>query len=53
MTTFEEILSQEGHLIYPLRLMRLRIRSRLRKLLAKLGLLEPLKRVLVRAGLRK
>ena len=40
------------HLIYPLRVFRLRFRSRLRKLLAKLGLLEPLKKVLQKTGLR-
>ena len=40
------------HLIYPLRIFRLRFRSRLRKLLAKLGLLEPLKKVLQKTGLR-
>ena len=45
--------SRFWHKIYPLRVFRLRIRSKLRKLLAKLGLLEPLKRILKKAGLRK
>lgn len=41
------------HFIYPLRLFRLRMRSRFKKLLAKLGLLEPLKQFLRKTGLRK
>ena len=87
MTTFEEILSRDGRLIYktrgvsmqpmlyqnrdlviietlfiqcdlsnviyPMCPFRIRLRSRLRKLLAKPGLLEPLKKVLRKTGLRK
>ena len=45
--------SRFWHFIYPLRLFRLRMRSRFKKLLAKLGLLEPLKQFLRKAGLRK
>ena len=45
--------SRFWHFIYPLRLFRLRLRSRFKKLLAKLGLLEPLKQFLRKAGLRK
>jgi signal peptidase I len=45
--------SRFWHWIYPLRVFRLRFRSRLRKLLAKLGLLEPLKKILRALGLRK
>lgn len=45
--------SRFWHFIYPLRLFRLRMRSRFKKLLAKLGLLEPLKQFLRKTGLRK
>ena len=45
--------SRFWHKIYPLRVFRLRIRSKLRKLLAKIGLLGPLKKVLKKTGLRK
>ncbi len=45
--------SRFWHFIYPLRLFRLRLRSRFKKLLAKLGLLEPLKKFLRKTGLRK
>ena len=38
--------SRFWHFINPLRLFRIRLQSRLRKLLAKLGLLESLKKVL-------
>lgn len=39
--------------IYPLRVFRLRFKSKLRKLLAKMGLLEPLKALLRKLGLRR
>lgn len=45
--------SRFWHMIYPLRVFRLRLRSRLKKLLAKMGLLEPIKKVLRKTGLRK
>ena len=45
--------SRFWHFIYPLRLFHLRMRSRFKKLLAKLGLLEPLKQFLRKTGLRK
>ena len=45
--------SRFWHFIYPLRLFRLRLRSRFKKLLAKRGLLEPLKQFLRKTGLRK
>ena len=45
--------SRFWHFIYPLRLFRLRLRSRFKKLLAKLGLLEPLKKFLRKTGLCK
>ena len=45
--------SRFWHAIYPLRVFRLRFKSRLRKLLVKLGLLEPVKAVLMALGLRK
>lgn len=45
--------SRFWHRIYPLRVFRMRLRSRLKKLLARLGLLEPLKKVLRKFGLRK
>ena len=45
--------SRFWHFIYPLRLFRLRLRSRFKNLLAKLGLLEPLKQFLRKTGLRK
>ena len=45
--------SRFWHAIYPLRVFRLRFKSRLRKLLVKLGLLEPVKAVLKALGLRK
>lgn len=45
--------SRFWHVIYPLRVFRLRFRSRLRKLLVRLGLLEPVKAVLKALGLRK